>query len=813
MRKALIAHVAVDQTTYSYDKPYDYLLVGNYASARPGCRVLVPFGRGNKKRQGIIMSVAESSDYEHLKPIHALLDDEPLISEQMLQLALWIKERTFCTYFDAFRLMLPSGINVRIVASYRIADGFCEEQLDTLESDERAVAEFMLHSGATVERSRLLEVMGLDSKSTLPDQMTRKGILIRTDDAVRRVGDATVRMARLCDGSENVKITPKQQAVYDLLASAGAASVKELCYFTGCTQAVLNTMRKNGIIEFFENTVYRTVESHYSVDMSHDITLTDEQQAAYDTLSAVLHSRKADVALLYGVTGSGKTQVFMRLVDDALAIGRSAMVMVPEISLTPQILALFRSRYGDKVAVFHSAMSLGQRMDEWKRVKNGDAKVAIGTRSAVFAPFDDLGLIIMDEEQEHTYKSESSPRFHARDVARFRSAQSGALLVLASATPSVETFASAVSGRYKLCKLSHRYGNAVLPKVHCVDMNAEVSAGNNSPLSRFLTDKLSDNLENGMQSILLLNRRGHNTFVSCGGCGHVVTCPNCSISLTYHSANKRLMCHYCGYSEPFAERCPECGDEHIRYSGVGTQRVEEELSYLFPKARVLRMDADTMMSRSSYETKLTAFANAEYDIMLGTQMVAKGLNFPRVTLVGVLNADSSLYSDDYRCYENTFSLLTQVIGRSGRGDDHGLAVVQTISPENPIISLAAAQDYDSFYESEIKLRKAMIYPPYCDLCLVGFTGENKEHTERMSHDFFDRLLRHPSAGNVKMIVLGPNAAAVPKVGGKYRYRMIIKTKNTAEFRQMLSDTVMQSDRGSKNKGVSVYIDMNPDSII
>lgn len=812
MKKALIARCAVDQTTYYYDKPYDYLLTGEFAAALPGARVLVPFGRGNKKRQAIIMSVEQVSDFEHLKPISALLDEQPLISGKMLELALWIKERTFCTYFDAFRLMLPSGINVRIVASYSTAPDFTEDMLDSLGGDERIVAEFLLHSEATVERSRLLEVMGHSGDSTLPDDMVKKGILVRTDDAVRRVGDATVRMVRLCGDAQDKRITTKQQAVYDLLQTAGAASVKEICYFTGCTQAVLNTMSKNGIIEFFENTVYRQVESHYSASAADEITLTDEQQAAYETLADSLKGGKADAALLFGVTGSGKTQVFLRLVDDAVAAGRGSIVMVPEIALTPQTLALFRSRYGNQVALFHSAMSLGQRMDEWKRVKNGDALVAVGTRSAVFAPFDNLGLIIMDEEQEHTYKSESSPRFHTRDVARFRSAQSGALLVLASATPSIETYSAALAGRYKLCKLEHRYGSAVLPQVERVDMNAELAAGNTSPLSRVLIDHLDRNLQDGNQSILLLNRRGHNTFVSCGGCGHVVSCPNCSISLTYHSANKRLMCHYCGYSEPFTEKCPECGDEHIKYSGVGTQRVEDELGYLFPNARVLRMDADTMMSRSSYETKLSAFAEGKYDIMLGTQMVAKGLDFPRVTLVGVLGADSSLYSDDYRCYENTFSLLTQVVGRSGRGEQPGVAVVQTISPDNAIISLAAQQNYESFYEGEIALRKAMIYPPYCDLCLIGFTGESREMTEQAARQFFEMLLQNQSSTDIKMIVLGPSAASIPKVGGKYRHRMIIKTKNNAAFRGLVADTLRQFGR-KVSKHVSVYVDINPDSII
>ncbi len=815
MKRAVVVSVAVDQTVFHYDKPFDYLLPFDMEEkGQVGCRVLVPFGRGNRKRQGIILERNVTTDFEKLKPIASVLDDEPVLSDEMLKLVGWIREHTFCTYYDAVRLMLPAGINMRIVASYRAQEGLHADNLpDGLKDAERLMLSYLINSRSTVEKGRLLELMELDADSRLPDDLVAKGLVVRVDDAVRRVGDATVRMARLSDDFDpDGKWTAKQKAVTELLSEVGTASVKEICYFTGVTQAVITALEKKGAIFCYDNEVYRT-KYDGATKSDAPISLTDEQNVAFEGIMDIYRAQNGSAALLYGVTGSGKTQVFLRVVDEVVAQGRGVIVMVPEISLTPQTLGVFNRRYGGKVAVFHSAMSMGQRLDEWKRVRKGEALVAIGTRSAVFAPFDDLGLIIMDEEQEHTYKSESTPRFHARDVARFRCAYHKSLLLLASATPSVETFSAAMSGRYKMFRLSNRYGQAQLPSVHTVDMRKELSEGNTSAFSRFLKMRIGEALDSGRQTILLLNRRGHNTIVTCGSCSHVMTCPNCSLSLTYHSANNRLMCHTCGYSVPFASKCSECGAEHIKYSGVGTQRAEQELNELFPEARVLRMDADSTLARNSYDEKLSAFARGEYDIMLGTQMVAKGLNFPNVTLVGVLGADGSLYSEDYRSYEKTFSLLTQVIGRSGRGDDEGIAVVQTVSPDNDIISLAAEQDYDKFYEQEILTRKVMIYPPYCSICLVGFVGESAEQTRKGAKRFLQALGNANSDRfpEVKMIVLGPSPAVVPKANGKYRYRLLIKTHNSRDFRAMLSQVLRDFCKDSANKDVTVFADINPEN--
>lgn len=816
MRSALVAHVAIDRTAYHFDKPYDYLVPYDMAQeALAGCRVLVPFGTGNRKRQGMILSVGTTTDFEKLKPINSVIDNEPLLSEEMLKLAAWLKERTFSTYFDIFHLMIPAGINMQMVSGYRLCP-ISSEQEEKLSDDERQVIRCLRQSGAQVEKERLLSILGLSAESTLLDKMAADGLISRFDDAVRTMGDSTVKMARLKDNwDESLKLTEKQASVVEILKMTGAASVKEICYFTGVTAAVIAALAKKGIVEYFDEEVYRTFLDADRPEDRREIILTDEQQSAFERLINIYRSKKGGAALLYGVTGSGKTQVFLRLVDEVTATGQQAIVMVPEISLTPQTLSLFHNRYGGKVAVFHSAMSMGQRMDEWKRVKRGEAVVAIGTRSAVFAPFDNLGLIIIDEEQEHTYKSESSPRYHARDAARFRCAENKALLLLASATPSIETFSAAVNGRYELCKLTKRYGNAKLPTVETVDMNAEIQSGNKSMLSRTLIERLRENIESGKQSIILLNRRGHNTFVSCGGCGEVATCPNCSISLTYHSANNRLMCHYCGYSQPFTEKCSNCGNEHIRYSGAGTQRIEQELQMYLPEARILRVDADSTMARSSFERMLGDFGAGKYDIMLGTQMVAKGLDFSNVTLVGVLGADGLLYSDDYRCYERAFSLLTQVVGRSGRGENPGTALVQTVTPDSSVINLAAMQDYDKFYEQEIMTRKIMIYPPYCELCLIGFVGESKEQVSASATAFFIKIksLNEYNYPSVKMIILGPSPASIPRVNGKYRYRIIIKTKNTSDFRKIISSALCDFGKDRRNKNVTAYADLNPDSIM
>ena len=810
------AKVAVEAATFSFDKAFDYIIPPELEdAAKKGCRVTVPFGNVNKKRLGIIFDVTDYSEGKRLKKISEVLDESPLLSDEMLKLAEWIKERTFCTLYEAAKAMLPTGINHHMVVSYAVSGDYDSAKAEALEGAEKEVFEYLRSKTVYVRSDNIFKALAMKNDVFVAENLVKKGLLVSNRDAVRNLGDLTVRMIRLLPEEREVKLTAKQKQIVDVLHDIGTASVKELCYFTGLTPAVATALVKNGVAEFYEQEVINLPDFVSEKGCRTLINLTDEQKSAYDKLTALAMNGKPSASLLYGVTGSGKTSVYMSVIDRVVDSGKSVIVMVPEIGLTPQTLSLFCKRYGGDIAVFHSALSVRERLEQWKRVKNGDAKIIIGTRSAVFAPCENLGLIIIDEEQEHTYKSEQTPRYDAIDVAKYRAAYNNCLLLLASATPSVESYASALSGKYELCTLTKRYGSAELPEVVTVDMRSELKAQGSKAISETLYEYLKENLENSHQSILLINRRGFHTFAACTSCGEVICCPHCSISMTYHSANNRLMCHYCGHSVPFSSVCPECGEDAVRYSGFGTQKIEEELANLLPTARIVRMDTDSTAGRNSHEKLLESFSKGEYDIMIGTQMVAKGLNFPNVTLVGVVSVDQQLYNDDFRSLERTFSLLTQVVGRSGRGELKGTAVIQTLTPENEIIRLAAKQDYDEFFKTEIRLRKALIYPPYCDLCVVGFVGENETVVKTAARETLD-LVKKSVGGEYKgekIITLGPLPARVMKVNGKFRYRLIIKCRNSARFRKMISEILIKMGTDSRFSKVTVYADINPESTI
>ena len=815
MSEKRIAAVAVENSAFSFDIPFSYITEDE--KCVPGCRVLVPFGKGNRCRQGIVLSVSEYNGVEKLKKVSQVIDGFPVLNDEMLKLVGWLKDRTFCTYFEAVKAVLPSGMCRRTVTNYTAVPN---ADISDCKEDEKQIYNYLSSQKGYIDGEKILKKLGFEPRLSMLEDMAKKGLLLRNYDSVRRTQDLTVKTVRLTESGQEVlassqKLTKKQLEVLNTLADIGTATVKEVCYFTGFTPSVIQALEKKGLVEIFDNEVYRDPCENKSVTVEKKkIVLNEEQQAAFESLLSQYSEGKVLTALLHGITGSGKTMVYIRLIDEMLEKGKNIIVMVPEIALTPQTLNLFRSRYGADVAVFHSALSAGQRMDEWKRVRNDNVRIVVGTRSAVFAPLENLGLIIIDEEQEHTYKSEQTPRYSAKDVARFRCAYHKALLVFSSATPSVETYAKAKQGMYKVCKLTKRFSDSVLPEVRIVDMLTD-ALSKSSNFSEELKDRLQYNLENGKQSILLINRRGYNTFAECKACGHVMTCPSCSISMTYHHANGRLMCHYCGYSEPFTSVCPECGSNDLRYSGTGTQKIEDELSELFPDARILRMDADSTYGRNSHEKKLRDFADGKYDILLGTQMVAKGLDFENVTLVGVINADQQLNNDDFRSQERTFDLLTQVVGRAGRGKFKGTAVIQTCNPQNDVIQIAAKQDYEAFFEDEIRTRKMLIYPPYCDICLIGFVGENENKVKSASQRFTE-ILKEKLSGEyneLKIIALGPMAARVSKISNKYRYRLILKCKNSARFREMMSEMLKVTGSEKAFIGVSVYIDINPENII
>lgn len=820
--KPLTAKVAVENTSYSFDKLFSYLIPESLAEkTQVGCRVLVDFGRSKKKRQGFVLDITDNAETENikLKPIFEVLDEEPYLDDEAIKLALWLADRTFCPVFDCARALLPSGIGLRVIETYRTAQ-ISPSDMVLLSEEERRIVEFLEKKDDFVAADKIYSAAELSDESKLPDRLVEKGFLIKNIHTNRRVHDATVKTVSLnsayyTENSIAVKLTKKQQTVVELLRSIGTATSKEIAYYTGVTGSVVENLYKAGIVEYENTEIFRTPEKMRSTPRdTSSIVLTDMQNGVYRQLADKLHTDDPKPSLLFGVTGSGKTKVYMKLIDDMAAENGGVIVLVPEISLTPQLLTMFYSRYGERVAVMHSSLSVGERTDEWKRIKSGRANIVVGTRSASFAPVQNLRLMIIDEEQEGTYKSEMSPRYHARDVARFRCAYHHALLVLASATPCVETFAGALNGRYDLAELTERYSKAGLPAVMTIDISQKENMNGMQTISTKLAEEIRYNLAHHQQTILLINRRGFNTFVACTKCKSVITCPHCSISMTYHSANDRLMCHYCGYSEPVKTVCPSCSAETVRFSGFGTQKAEQEVSSLFPDARILRMDADTTSAKNSHEKCFSDFANGQYDIMIGTQMVAKGLDFPNVTLVGVISVDQQLYNDDYKSTERVFDLLTQVVGRSGRGETAGRAVIQTLAPENAVIELAAEQDYRAFFDAEILIRKGLIYPPYCDICIVSFSGQGELLVKNGATAFF-RLFKEKISDRYsgeKVVVLGPVPPKISKINNNYRERLIIKCKNSSRFRALIAECLKEFSAEKKYHKITAFADMNPESI-
>lgn len=804
---------AVENTSYGFDRLFTYS-VPESLEVKPGMRVTVPFGGGNKTRVAMVMGLTEDNGNRSLKMVSSVLDSEPLLTPEMLQMAVWMKEQYFCTYFDAVKLMLPAGISYKVHSLYTLGREPDANDLEKLTDLQHRIIEQLRGKPKGITEEELSKKLEISEKNGEFTDLIQNGLVRKSDSARRKAGDLVNKMVRVVPEFSG-KLSPRQNDVYQVLQDVSQVSVKELQYFTGVSEAVIKALVVKGAAEFFEQEVYRRPVSSASAHQLQPVHLSIEQEKVFDDLVEEYESSEGAVSLLYGVTGSGKTAVFLKLIEYVIGTGKEVILMVPEISLTPQTIEVFRAQFGDEVAVFHSGLSIGERMDEWKRAYRGEAKIVIGTRSAIFAPFRNLGLIVMDEEHEHTYKSETTPRYHARDIAKFRVKQNKAFLLLSSATPSVESYYMVTKNRYGFHSLKLRFGDAAIPEVRLIDMNAEVMFGNTTDLSFPLKKALVDNLRNGRQSIILLNRRGYQTFAKCTACHEVITCPNCSISLTYHAANKRMMCHYCGYSVPATNICPKCGSDKITFSGFGTQRAEEAIYESVPDARILRIDADTTSAKYSLEKKLDAFARGEYDIMVGTQMVAKGLNFENVTLVGVVSADQSLFADDFRSNERTFDLLTQVVGRAGRGKYPGKALIQTSIPENMYLRLAANQDYFTFYEMEILYRQAMLYPPFVDLVIVGFVGEEEEKVSRASQYFLRNLskLAQEEYSKLPLRVLRPSPAAVARISNRFRYKLIIKCRNTASFRELLSRCLWEYNTNKEFAAVTAFVDPNPNAII
>ena len=746
--------VAVSNATFHFDKLYTYAVMPDQQNAvKLGSMVLVPFGRGSRARMGVVLACDAEPESAKLKYLFDVAPASACLTPELLRLVHFLKERTFCTYYEAVKAVIPYGAQYKPAVA---ADG-----------------------GTPV----------------LQKQLTR-----HTENSYRLVGGLPPKP----------KPTAKQLAAVALLGG-GPRTLNEL-EDKGISRAVLDNLCAKGVLECSK--VNKSIDLYSSIPLKNEpITLTQEQQAAYDALLPKLEDDAPHSALLYGVTGSGKTLVFLKLIARCLEQGRRALVLVPEISLTPQMILRLKSQFGRRVAVQHSALNHTERLLQWQMIQDGGADIVVGTRSAIFSPLENIGLIIIDEEQEHTYRSESAPRYSAHEVARQRAAESGALLLLASATPSTESFYAAQHGRTQLVRLTQRYGGNPLPTVQIVDMRAELAAGNPRETSLALEDAIRRNLDAGKQTILLLNRRGYQTMAQCEDCREVLKCTKCSVPMVYHKAAHKVLCHYCGSQMEPPTVCPACGGK-LQYRGFGTQKAEEELAKLFPDARVLRMDQDSTAAKDAHEKLLARFANHEYDIMVGTQMVAKGLDFEDVTLVGVLGIDSLLFAQGFRAYENVFSLITQVVGRSGRAKDPGFAIIQTTDPDNPVLNLAAAQDYDAFFEQEIAYRKLGLYPPFCGLCVIGFAGAKEIEVARAAARFAALLGQQAAKQpDLPLRVLGPTPGSIEKINDTYRYKLTIKCRNDRRFRDLVRSTLERYEQEKLPSKATVAVDLHSDGDI
>lgn len=805
--------VAIEDIPYSADKLYEYALPAELQqTVSVGTMVLCPFGGGNRKVRGIVFDFGPASTNK-VKQIFDVYDLNGFLTQDQIRLCRYMKNKYFCTFFDAAKTMMPAGVIGGVDRYYSLcapcADLMIQELFDR--NQNWVLQKELVRQ---LPRQKYYQVLKWVREHKAREVLKFKNMVSDRMASVFQITSAGEVYAAECR-KKQTELAKKHLAVLDFLKENDSCTAKEILYMTGLSASVLNTLRKRGMVSVTVAEQLRDPLMNKSLEYNpQPVVLNDTQKQAAEEI--LKNSQTGKTHLLYGVTGSGKTHVFMAVIDELLARGKSALVLLPEISLTLQIIERFYLHYGPQLAVLHSALSAGERYDEYKRIRSGHAKVVVGTRSAVFAPMQDLGIIIIDEEQEHTYKSDMTPKYHARDIAAFLVARKKALLVLASATPSFESYTRAMKGAIGYSELSGRFNKQPLPKVLVSDTAMEQVQGNLSLISTTLATELQKNLEQQEQTILFMNRRGYNSFVSCPKCKFVFRCPNCGIALTYHSVNDRLVCHYCGYSQPATGHCPDCGEKTLRYSGFGTQKAESELRQFFPGIRILRMDADTVGGKSTRDEILTAFARKEYDVLLGTQMITKGLDFPDVTLVGVLMADMSLYSSDFRAYEKTFSLITQVVGRAGRAQKQGRAVIQTFSPEHMVLEYAFRQDYKGFYAEESALRKSLVYPPYCDICQVVFLADGVsaafEGAEAFVHKI-ELLLQDSHFDQIPVSIIRPRQTAVPKVDGRDRVRVLIKCRDDLRTREMLNEAYLWFLKEKVFKNTSISMDINPSMII
>lgn len=843
-----MAKVIVDVPSRETDRPFDYLIPESMRSwIEIGSRVGVPFGR--RTVQGFVVSLHEETEMDpgRMKPVAELLDLIPPLSPDLVELARWMSHKYACSMILALQAMVPAALKgkaeryVRLVDEREMGDAESETEEGTLfasglllSREEEDIVSYLKTSGPVTMSH--LDAHFAGYAKTIKDLLAR-GVISETQSIRDRVSIKTVKTVEAAVRNEEAERVlssfdakaKRQREVLEFLLEVGIpVSMQELLTTLRVTAGTVKKLAEKGYAVIRDEQVYRDPYRNRRFKDTEPLVRTPEQEIVYERLSMTIDSKVHGVFLLHGVTGSGKTEVYLQAIERCLNLDRQAIVLVPEISLTPQMVERFKGRFGSKVAVMHSRLSTGERYDEWRKIREGRAQVAIGARSAIFAPFSDLGLIVMDEEHETSYKQEETPKYHARDVAVERARQHGAVVILGSATPSLESYHAARSAANDhfapvLLEMKHRPAGSKLPGVHIIDMREELKEGNRSMFSRALHQGIAARLERKEQTVLFLNRRGHSTFVMCRSCGYVAGCPECDISLTYHQKANNLRCHYCGYAEVAPSICPECQSEHIRYFGTGTQRVEGELAKLFPGIRVIRMDVDTTSEKGAHERLLQAFRDKQGDVLLGTQMVAKGLDFPDVTLVGVIAADTALNFPDFRSAEKTFQLLTQVAGRAGRHQLPGEVFIQSYMPEHYSIVHASSHDYISFVREELKHRKALHYPPYSRLILVTLSHEQLPLLLRMAENFAAELRgRSQRMGwfgsldrfsEQAMDILGPVASPIPRIKNRYRFQCMIKYRGDLNVVDLVRNTASETLDQLRDPVFQISIDVDPQMLM
>lgn len=798
------AEVIVDVTTKNMDRPFDYRIPEKWRGMiQKGMRVIVPFGP--RKIQGFVINVKETSDLNGrtVKDIEEILDLTPVLTEELLELSDWLTEKTLSYKITALQAMLPAAMKAKYAKEIKvIGDEPLPEPLKSMFSAKTAL------SYSEVEDHRTLKLIQRQVQAGNLE-VTYK-VKQKTSKKMQRTISALCLKAELKEALDGLSPQAvKQKAILEYFIEGGeglTVPAKELLDKTGGSSASLKSLLEKGLLMESEQEVYRDPYQDRMFKKTEPLPLTEDQAHAYEAITEAVEHNRHDVFLLHGVTGSGKTEIYLQSIENVLKAGKEAIVLVPEISLTPQMVHRFKGRFGSQVAVLHSGLSTGEKYDEWRKIHRKEVRLVVGARSAIFAPFENLGMIIIDEEHETSYKQEEMPRYHAKEAAIKRAEYHRCPVVLGSATPTLESFARAKKGVYKLLSLKQRVNSQVMPDVSLVDMREELRSGNRSMFSKALMEELEKTLEKGEQAVLFLNKRGYSSFVMCRDCGYVIQCPHCEISLTYHRFGQRLKCHYCGFETGMPSSCPECRSEHIRYFGTGTQRVEEELTKILPAARVIRMDVDTTSRKGAHEKLLTAFGKGEADILLGTQMIAKGLDFENVTLVGVLSADTMLHIPDFRAAEKTFQLMTQVSGRAGRHEKPGRVIIQTYTPSHYSIQLTKTHDYEAFFQQEMLHRREQAYPPYYYLALITVSHEEVAKTALVTEKIAQYLKANIS-NDAK--ILGPVASPIARIKDRYRYQCVIKYKQENQLTSLLKNIMDHYKRDIEQKQLTISIDMNP----